>query len=61
MTTGLTSQSKNIKKIDELKVSLQNEIGPGIEKGITQLKQVFVHRVLVFSISGTYIVDLKDT
>lgn len=24
------------------------------------LKKTFIHRVLVFSISGTYIVDLKD-
>lgn len=40
---------------------LYSEIGPNIQKGIVALTPTFIHRVLVFSISGTYIVDLKDS
>ena len=41
-------------------LSIFSEIAPNIKKGVITLKENFIHRVLVFSISGTYIVDLKD-
>ena len=57
----MPKKSQNIKKMHNIQVSLKNEIAPNIQKGVIALKENFVHRVLVFSISGTYIVDLKDT
>lgn len=39
---------------------MQNEVQPNIARGMVALKETFVHRVLVFAVSGTYIVDLKD-
>ena len=53
-------KSSNIKIFKKLEVSLKNEIDTNISKGVVALKSTFIHRVLVFSISGTYIVDLKD-
>jgi len=41
-------------------MNLKTEISPNIPKGITPLKSLFIHRILVFSISGTHLVDLKD-
>ena len=41
-------------------MNLKTVIAPNISKGITPLKSLFIHRVIVFSISGTHIVDLKD-
>ena len=53
-------KSSNIKVFKRLEVSLRNEVAKNIAKGVVALKQTFIHRVLVFSVSGTYIVDLKD-
>ena len=53
-------KSNNIKVFQKLDVSLKDDIAQSISKGVVALKQTFVHRVLVFSVSGTYIVDLKD-
>ena len=41
-------------------MNLKWDIAPNIPKGIISLKEAFLHRVLVFSISGTYLVDLKN-
>ena len=38
-----------------------SEIAPTMPKGVVALKETFLHRILVFSVTGTYIVDLKDT
>lgn len=51
---------KSFKKVHPVEVSLKNEIAPNIPIGIINLKPSFLQRVLVFSLSGTYIVDLKD-
>ena len=52
--------STDFKRIHEVEMSLRNEIGPNVPNGIMTLKPSFIHRVLVFSLSGTYLVDLKD-
>jgi hypothetical protein len=49
-----------IKSTHEVPISLRNEISPGIPQGVVTLKPDFIQRILVFSLSGTHIVDLKD-
>ena len=50
----------NCKQEHNVDVSLSNEIVQNILKGNLSLSGSFIHRVLAFSISGTYLVDLKD-